>query len=103
MNNGFNASTFQRLSPALLLLASTTSLASDLPAVSGITEPFLDVALSASVPGIVTVRQFKEGAFVKEGQVILELDKRLEELEVERRKLVVEVRRTVTMPGTEAL
>jgi len=60
----------------------------DSPAVIGITEPFLDVTLSTAVPGIVTTRKFREGDFVKDGDVILELDKKLEELEVERRKLV---------------
>jgi RND family efflux transporter MFP subunit len=57
-------------------------------AATGITEPFLDVTLSASVPGIVTARKFKEGDFIQEGQVLMELDKKLEELEVNRRRLV---------------
>jgi RND family efflux transporter MFP subunit len=54
---------------------------------AGITEPICDVTLSASVPGIVSAWKFKEGDFVKDGQAIIELDKRLEELEAERRKL----------------
>ncbi|HKI71237.1 MAG TPA: efflux RND transporter periplasmic adaptor subunit [Verrucomicrobiae bacterium] len=62
--------------------------AADLPLSTGITEPFLDVTLSAPVPGIITARNSREGDFVQEGTVILELDKKLEELEVERRKLV---------------
>ena len=45
------------------------------------------------MPGIITLQHFKEGAFVTSNQVILELDKRLEELEVARRKLVVENRK----------
>jgi RND family efflux transporter MFP subunit len=57
-------------------------------AVPGITEPFLDVTLSASVPGLVTARRFKEGDIVQEGQVVLELDRKLEELEVSRRQIV---------------
>ena len=56
----------------------------------GITEPILDVTLSTSVPGILAARKFKEGDFIQEGQVLLELDKRLEELEVDRRKLVAD-------------
>jgi len=86
----------------LLLLITTNLFAGDLPTVIGITEPFLDVRLSASVPGIITARKFKEGDFVKEGDVIIELDKRLEELEVERRQLVVEARR-VDYEGTAKL
>ena len=86
----------------LLSFASTSLQAADLRAVPGITEPILDVTLSASVPGIITARKFKEGEFVKEGETIIELDKRLEELDVERRRLVVEARR-VDYEGTAKL
>lgn len=59
----------------------------------GVTEPLVDVLLSTPVPGIVTAIHYKEGDAVRKGDVILELDKRLEELEVERRKLVVDTRK----------
>lgn len=72
---------------ATLLLAPCAQ-AANLPPSAGITEPFLDVTLSAPVSGIITAQKFREGDFVKEGDVLLELDKKLEELEVERRKLV---------------
>src|SRR3954471_6905077 len=78
------------LSIALLLGCLGSLNASDTPYVEGITEPFLDVTLSASVAGIVTAEKFKEGDFVKEGDVILDLDKKLEELETVRRKLVMD-------------
>ena len=71
----------------LLLLLAPCAPGADAPS-AGITEPFLDVTLSASVPGILTAKKFKEGDFVKEGDVLFELDRRLEELETERRKLV---------------
>ncbi|MHB8519224.1 MAG: efflux RND transporter periplasmic adaptor subunit [Limisphaerales bacterium] len=58
--------------------------------VSGLTESFKDVILSASVPGTVAARYFREGDFVKKGQVIVELDKKLEELSVQRHKLVAD-------------
>lgn len=61
---------------------------------AGITEPIADVMLSSSVPGIVSVWKFKEGEFVKENDVIIELDNRLEELEVERRKAVLDNRKS---------
>jgi RND family efflux transporter MFP subunit len=61
--------------------------------VAGITEPIQDVTLSASVPGIVSAWKFKEGDFVKEGETIIELDKKLEELEAERRKLAMDNRK----------
>jgi RND family efflux transporter MFP subunit len=58
--------------------------------VSGITEPIHDLTLSASVAGTVATIFFEEGADVRKGKAILELDKRLEELEVKRRKVVWE-------------
>jgi RND family efflux transporter MFP subunit len=63
--------------------------AADSTAITGITEPFMDVTLGASVAGIIHTEFFKEGDLVKKGDVILELDKRLEELEVERRDAVM--------------
>src|SRR5689334_657895 len=71
-----------------LLIAAPALRAADPVLVPGITEPFLDVTLSASVPGILTARKFKEGDLIQEGQVVLELDRKLEELEVARRQLV---------------
>ena len=58
--------------------------------ISGVTEAIKDVTLSLSVSGAVSSIFVKEGSYVKRGQIILELDKRLEELEVERRKLIWE-------------
>lgn len=83
----------RRAAPILLALLLASAFAADLRgadalSVPGITEPFLDVTLSTSVPGILTARKFKEGEFIQEGQVLLELDKKLEELEVDRRRLV---------------
>jgi RND family efflux transporter MFP subunit len=77
-----------------MLQIAPEAISSEITFVTGITEPVFDVTLSAAVPGIITARKFKEGEFVKEGDVIVELDKRLEELEVERRKVVLEARRT---------
>jgi RND family efflux transporter MFP subunit len=75
--------------PCLLLGSGLLLVRADPLAVAGITEPIYDVTLSASVPGIVSAWKFKEGDFVKEGETIIELDKKLEELEVERRKLTM--------------
>jgi len=58
--------------------------------VSGITEPVKDVTLSANVVGTISTIFLKEGMSVKKGDIILELDKQLEALEVERRKLIWE-------------
>lgn len=56
----------------------------------GITEPILDSTLGTPVGGILAVRHFKEGDFVKKGDVLVEFDKVLEELEVARREIVLE-------------
>jgi len=72
----------------LMTLVQTMTLGQDKAGlwVDGITEPILDVTLSAPVAGIVGARPFKEGDFVKSGQVVMEQDKRLEEIEALRRK-----------------
>jgi RND family efflux transporter MFP subunit len=58
--------------------------------VPGITEPIGDVTLSATVVGTIVTVYIKEGMPVKKGEVILDLDKKLDELEVERRRLMWE-------------
>ena len=70
--------------------------------VRGITEPLLDVTLTSSVAGIMRTAFFKEGDMVNKGDVILELDKRIEELEESRRKQVM-VRDKSDMESTRIL
>ena len=85
---------FFLLLPGFLYSASALFSAPTSPSTAnGITEAFLDVKLSTSVPGIITVKKFKEGDAVREGDVIFELDKQLEELEVIRRKAVMDNRK----------
>jgi RND family efflux transporter MFP subunit len=62
--------------------------------VNGITEAISDVVLSAPSSGIISRRPFKEGDTVKAGESVVELDKRLEELEVSRRKHVLDLKKT---------
>ncbi len=69
---------------------SVSAFAQERLSFSCITEPIKDVELSMSVEGRIAAIFFEEGARIKKGQVILKLDKRLEELEVERRKLIWE-------------
>ena len=88
---------FSRLrTPALLVCCSFGLGLLRLAAaeVAGITEPFLDVTVSSSVSGIIGKRHFQEGDFIQQGDTILELDKRLEELEETRRKLVADIRKS---------
>ena len=72
------------------LFAGASAFAAASPPVAGITEPISDVTMGLSVPGIVSAIFVKEGDRVRQGQQILHLDKRAEELEVARRKLVWE-------------
>ena len=63
---------------SVLKLIAFAALASPLCAeptvVPGVTEPFFDVVLSSSVQGTIANQHFKEGAEVKSGEVILDLD-----------------------------
>lgn len=56
--------------------------------VSGITESIKDVTLSAPVSSRISKIHLQEGARVNKGQLILSLDKKQEELEARRRKLL---------------
>ena len=84
-----------------LIVASVLSLTVFMPShagaleVSGITEPFMDVTLGLSDAGIIATQFFKEGDVIKKGDIILELDKNLETLEVTRRKAVMDQNKMV--------
>lgn len=67
-----------------------SAIASDGLETQGITEPYKDSTLSSTVVGIVSVIHHKEGEFVKQGEIILELENEQETLEAERRKLISE-------------
>lgn len=53
----------------------------------GITEPIFDATLSSSVIGVIAKVNTQEGEMVREGQVIFELNRRHQELEVRRREI----------------
>ena len=88
----------KRNNPLLAGLALVTGLCWAVRAetftATGITEPINDVLLSSSVPGLVSAWKVKEGDFVESGAVIIELENKLEQLEAERRKLVMENKKT---------
>ena len=70
--------------------------------VSGITESINDVTLSTPLAGIVAKRPRKEGDRLRPGEAAVELDKRLEELEAERRKLALDLKKS-DLESTRAL
>jgi len=78
-----------------LPLVSPPARGEEALAIAGITEPVKEATLSAMAPGTIRKIHAREGDRVKEGDVILELDKQAEELEVARRKLVWESRAEV--------
>ena len=69
-----------------VLLHSLRSLGADANWVTGITEPIKDVTLAFPIVGVVGARPLEEGAIVRKDQVIIELDKQLEELDLERKR-----------------
>jgi RND family efflux transporter MFP subunit len=75
---------------AVLLAAGfiSTASAAEPIEISGITRPFMDVTLGLSEAGIIHTQLVNEGDIIKKGDVILELDKNLETLEVSRREAV---------------
>jgi RND family efflux transporter MFP subunit len=94
--NGWQTGAFALpIAVVLLSAVSITSRAADTLTINGITEPFLDVTLTVSVPGIIRSEPFTEGASVKKGQVVLELDKKLEEFEAAKRKAAMEEAKSV--------
>lgn len=74
---------------AVALCVAGDALGQELSAF-GVTEPVSDTTLGTSVGGTVASIAKREGARVKKGDIILELDSDLEALEVERRKLMAE-------------
>jgi RND family efflux transporter MFP subunit len=74
----------------LFLCGAAPCLAKEPLSVSGVTEPIRDITLSATVVGTISAIFVKEGMTVQAGAAILELDKKLEDLEVQRRRLIWE-------------
>lgn len=60
------------------------------PSLHGLIEPLNDIEMAAPIAGRISAIHFREGERVTAGTVIAELDASLEELEVERRRLIFE-------------
>lgn len=79
------------------------SFAKEKISISGITEALRDITMGLSVQGRVSRIFLKEGSTVRKGECILELNKRLEALEVERRKLIWESKVELEAAKTQVL
>lgn len=65
-----------------MILHTTFAFGQNERTYEGITEPVADATLSVPVTGIIAKQIYREGDAVPKGEVILELDKRREEMEV---------------------
>jgi len=65
-----------------------TPAAGESSLVTGVVEPYVDITLGMVVQGRIDKILFSEGRRVPKGEVILMLEKGLEELEVARRKII---------------
>ncbi|TVR49004.1 MAG: efflux RND transporter periplasmic adaptor subunit [Puniceicoccaceae bacterium] len=79
-----------RLPPAAVWVLFICGAASPAGAIPGITEPYHDALLSAAASGRIAVIHHREGSTVEAGELLVVLDRRMEELEVERRRLILE-------------
>lgn len=85
-----SASIQKKIAAVLLVLMLSTSPVCAQLVVSGLTRAKLDLKLSLPVAGRVEQLIVNEGDRVRKGDMILSLDKTLEALEVERRKLLLD-------------
>jgi len=69
--------------------------------IRGISEPFRDIVLSAPVAGTVSAVKVTEGDQVVPGQVLVEFERQQEELEVQRRKLILDDRSEVEVAAVQ--
>jgi RND family efflux transporter MFP subunit len=91
---GVNIQKLLLLCSLALFLGVSGANCADLKSCPGITESVFDVTLSLPAQGIVSTVRFKPGEFVQTNDVILELDDQLEQIEVERRKCIMENHKT---------
>jgi membrane fusion protein (multidrug efflux system) len=74
----------------LAMLAITAMRLSAAHAVQCLTEPISDIEMSTAIAGTVAVIHHGEGTFVEAGTVVLELESRVEQLDLERKAVQVE-------------
>lgn len=70
-----------------LLLGPLAARAGDYP---GLLQPLHDVTLSSGVGGVVASRRVRPGSQVRAGQVLMVLDDRLQSVEAERRRVILD-------------
>lgn len=73
-------------------LCAQTAATATTSSAPGVTQALRDVKLSMTVAGRIDGMTVREGSRVRQGQLLMHLDRTLEELEVQRRRLLVEDR-----------
>lgn len=81
----------------ILLLAFTAEARAAEIRVSGISAPYRDVILSAPTQGVIEAVRAAEGQVVKQGQILIELERTTESLEVDRHQLILDDKSEVTV------
>ena len=77
---------------SLMGVCAQTMTPMNLSSAPGVTQALRDVKLSMTVAGRIDGMMVREGSRVRQGQLLMHLDRTLEELEVQRRRLLVEDR-----------
>ena len=77
---------------SLMGVCAQTTTPMNLSSAPGVTQALRDVKLSMTVAGRIDGMMVREGSRVRQGQLLMHLDRTLEELEVQRRRLLVEDR-----------
>lgn len=76
------------LKPGLVLLSLAWSLGVQAKSFSGLVYPLHNITLSAGVSGLVMKRPVGQGQIVRTGQLLLQLDDRLQVIESQRRQVI---------------
>jgi membrane fusion protein (multidrug efflux system) len=87
MRSQFNPGKGKVTRCVLLALAIVGAARAQTYEVRGLTEPVNDVVLSVTTPGVISTISHSEGEFIAAGAILLELNSRAEQLEVERKRV----------------
>lgn len=85
-----NFHTVRSVALATIMAFGAVVLQANTYEVRGLTEPVNDVVLSVPTPGVIASIAKQEGEFIEAGAVLLELNSRGEQLEVERKRVQLE-------------
>lgn len=88
---------------AVMVLMSGGAAGAEPVRIAGITAPVNEATLSSIFPGQIHTIHVEEGSTIEEGGLLIELDKRSETLDAERRKIISESKAEVNAAGQRML